>query len=276
MVRKFVSELIGTCLLVVFGCGTAVVVGNYLTKFNVPTSAAYLYFGLLIALAFGLVLMALAYTIGKVSGAHVNPAVSVAALIDGRISLFECVYYVVAQLLGGLVGAFVLTWIFGSRNNLGANGFGKLSPFGEAFSTHWVALALVVEILLTFTFVLVVLAVTKKDNNTNGLVVGLALTLVHIFGIPFTGTSVNPARSIGPALLTQGDALSQLWVFIVGPLVGGILAALFYRYVIAYEKREAVYEVVEEEVVVEEPAPRKAPAKKVTTKKTTRKVKKDE
>ena len=126
MVRKFVSELIGTCLLVVFGCGTAVLVGNYLTKLGAPASYAYLYFGLLIALAFGLVLMALAYTIGKVSGAHVNPAVSIAALIDGRISVFECIYYVFAQVLGGLVGAFVLTWIFGSSKSLGANGFGKL------------------------------------------------------------------------------------------------------------------------------------------------------
>jgi aquaporin Z len=267
MVRKFVSELIGTCLLVVFGCGTAVLVSKYLTKLGAPTSYAYLYHGLIIALAFGLILMALAYTIGKVSGAHVNPAVSIAALIDGRISVFDCVYYVFAQVLGGLVGAFVLTWIFG-KDNLGANGFGKLSLLGEAAFKNWVLVALVIEAILTFVFVLVVLSVTKKDSDTNGLVVGLALTLVHIFGIPFTGTSVNPARSIGPALITQGEALKQLWVFIVGPLVGGILAALFYRYVIAYVKKEVVYEVVEE-VVVEEPKK----TRKVTTKKTTRKVK---
>ena len=146
-----------------------------------------------------------------------------------------------------------------------------MENLGEAFSTHWTALALVVEIILTFVFVLVVLSVTKKDNNTNGLVVGLALTLVHIFGIPFTGTSVNPARSIGPALLVKGDALSQLWVFIVGPLVGGILAALFYKFVVGYEKKEVVYEVVEE-VVVEEPVVKKT-TRKVATKKTTKKVK---
>lgn len=259
MVRKFISELVGTCLLVLFGCGTAVVVGTYLGKLGAPSSYAYLYFGLLIAIAFGLVLTALAYTIGKVSGAHVNPAVSVAALIDGRISLFECIYYVFAQVLGGLVGALVLNWIFGSSKSLGANGFGKLSTLGEVICTQWVAL--VIEAILTFVFVLVVLSVTKKDNNTNGLVVGLALTLVHILGIPFTGTSVNPARSIGPALLTKGDALSQLWVFIVGPLVGAILAALFYRFVISPEEHEVVVEAVVEEV-----PEKKAPARKTTKK----------
>ncbi len=264
MVRKFISELVGTCLLVVFGCGSAVAANTVAKAFQVPLPFTML----LIAFAFGLVLMALVYTIGKVSGAHVNPAVSIAALIDGRISIFECVYYVFAQVLGGLVGAFILTWMFNSSKELGANGFGKLSALGELVCTQWVAL--VVEIILTFVFVLVVLSVTKKDNNTNGIVVGFALTLVHILGIPFTGTSVNPARSIGPALLVKGEALSQLWVFIVGPLVGGILAALFYKYVIAPSDEEVVYEIVEEVEVEEKPVARK------TTKKTTRKTKKDE
>ena len=271
MVRKFISELVGTCLLVIFGCGTAVTCTKYLAKLNAQSGIEYLYFGLIIALAFGLVLTALVYTIGKVSGSHVNPAVSIAALIDGRISLFECVYYVIAQVFGGLVGAFVLTWIFGSNEVLGTNGFGKLSALGEAFSSHWTLIALVVEAILTFVFVLVVLSVTKKNSNTNGIVIGLALTLVHILGIPFTGTSVNPARSIGPALLAKGDALSQLWVFIVGPIVGGILAALFYKYVIEPSDEEEL-ELVEE-VEVEEVKPlRKTTVKKTTTKK----VKKDE
>lgn len=271
MVRKFISELVGTCLLVVFGCGTAVLATKYLAKLgNTVSGVEYFYFGLFIALAFGLVLTAIVYTMGKVSGAHVNPAVSIAALIDGRITLFDCVYYVIAQVIGGLVGAFVLTWIYGSNEVLGANGFGKLSALGEAFSTHWTALAIVIEVLLTFLFVLVVLSVTKKDNNTNGIVIGFTLTLVHIIGIPFTGTSVNPARSIGPAILAKGDALSQLWVFIVGPIVGGILAALFYKFVIAPSDDEEL-ELVEE-VEVEEVKPlRKTTVKRTTTKK----VKKD-
>ena len=257
MVRKFISELVGTCLLVIFGCGTAVVASKYLAGLNASKGVEYLYFGLIIALAFGLILMALVYTIGKVSGAHVNPAVSVAALIDGRITLFECIYYVAAQIIGGLVGSFALTWIFNSSEVLGTNGFGKASALGEVITTQGVALA--VEAVLTFLFVLVVLSVTKKNSNTNGLVIGLTLTLVHILGIPFTGTSVNPARSIGPALLTKGDALSQLWVFIVGPLVGGILAALFYRYVISpSDEEDEEYEEVEEV----------KPVKKVTVRKT--------
>lgn len=242
MVRKFISELVGTCLLVIFGCGTAVAMNTYV-KGIYGTDLVFTMVG--IALAFGLVLTALAYTIGKVSGAHVNPAVSVAALIDGRISLLECVYYVVAQVLGGILGALALTWVFGGTTSLGANGYEAASALGAKITTMPVALA--IEIVLTFVFVLVVLSATKKDHCTNGIVVGLGLTLVHLFGIPFTGTSVNPARSIGPALLTKGTALDQLWVFIVGPLVGGILAALFYRFVISPDEEEA--EEAEKKVV---------------------------
>lgn len=231
MVRKFISELVGTCLLVIFGCGTAVAMNTYV-KGIYGTDLVFTMVG--IALAFGLVLTALAYTIGKVSGAHVNPAVSVAALIDGRITVLECVYYVVAQILGGILGALALTWVYGGTAALGANGYEAASALGAKIVTMPVALA--VEIVLTFVFVLVVLSATKKESCTNGIVVGLGLTLVHLFGIPFTGTSVNPARSIGPALLTKGIALDQLWVFIVGPLVGGILAALFYRFVISPEE----------------------------------------
>lgn len=226
MIRKFISEFVGTCLLVVFGCGSAVALNQYATN----TTGLTLPFTLLsIAFAFGLVLMVLVYTIGRVSGCHVNPAVSVAALIDGRITLFECIYYVCAQLLGGIMGAFILSLIFGSYSSLGANGYAELSAL-QNITTVQVAFG--IEVLLTFTFVLVVLAASKKESPTTGLVIGLALTLVHIMGIPFTGTSVNPARSIGPAILTGETALNQLWVFILAPLVGGILAALFYRFVI--------------------------------------------
>jgi aquaporin Z len=271
MIRKFISELVGTMLLVIFGCGTAVVASSYLTSLQAGTSLAYLYFGLIIALAFGLVLMALVYTIGKVSGAHVNPAVSVAATIDGRISIFECVYYICAQIAGGILGALVISWLFHSAEVLGANGFKELSALGATITTTGVAFA--VEAILTFMFVLVVLSVSKKESCTNGLVIGLALTLVHIIGIPFTGTSVNPARSIGPAILTGGDALSQLWLFIVAPLVGGIIAALFYKFVIAADETQPAMITEVEEIIFEddddddEDEKPKRTARKTTTRK---------
>lgn len=246
MIRKFISELVGTCILVIFGCGTAVAANQYVTSIF---QAGLPFNMLLISFAFGLTLMALVYTIGKVSGAHVNPAVSIASLIDGRISLFECIYYICAQVLGGIFGAFALTWIFGEFTSLGANGYETLSALSKV-TTLPVAFGL--ETFLTFVFVLVVLSATKKESNVSGVVVGLALTLVHIMGIPFTGTSVNPARSIGPAILTGGVALEQLWVFIVAPLLGGILAALFYKFVIT-DRTTTVVEFEEtDEVVLED------------------------
>lgn len=272
MIRKFISEFVGTMLLVIFGCGTAVAVNKYVTGIY---GIALPFTMLLIAFAFGLILMALVYTIGRVSGAHVNPAVSIAALIDGRITVFDCVYYVAAQILGGITGAAILTWIFAANTDLGANGYETLSALNNVTT---LPVALVVETILTFVFVLVVLSATKKENCNSGLVIGLTLTLVHIMGIPFTGTSVNPARSIGPAIFTKGVALEQLWVFIVAPIVGGILAALFYRLVIEdrsstetvaleTEETEEVKED-EEETEKEEPVVEKV-------KKTTRKTKKD-
>lgn len=227
MIRKFISEFVGTILLVILGCGTMVACNQYITGLQMYP---WMFNMLLVAVAFGLTMMVLFYTIGKVSGAHVNPAVSIAHLIDGRISIFECVYYVCAQVLGGLVGAFALTWIFGDFTSLGATGYDTLSLLGSKVSTVQIAIA--IEAILTFVFVLVFLSATKKENQVSGMVVGLAYTLVHLMGIPFTGASVNPARSIGPAILTGGVALEQLWVFIVAPLAGGILAALFYKFVI--------------------------------------------
>lgn len=236
MVRKLISEFVGTMLLVLFGCGTAVAVNTYVFSiYNISLPFTML----IIALAFGLVLTAIIAMIGNVSGAHVNPAVSIAMAIDKRMSIIECVEYVIVQILGGIVGAEILGIIFGGYTSLGANGYGTLSALGEITT---VATAIIVEILLTFTFVLVVLAVSaKQDKGTNGIVIGLTLALVHMFGIPFTGTSVNPARSIGPAIFTRGDALSQLWVFILAPIVGAILAALFYKFVIK-EKEATKFE----------------------------------
>lgn len=238
MIKKFISEFIGAMLLVFFGCGTAVAINTYV---GTVTGAALPFTLLTIALAFGLSLTAIIYALGKVSGAHVNPAVSVGCVINGRIKVTECIYYIAAQILGAITGAAILAWLFGTKTGLAANGFDTASEIFKVAQIPVTAqVALVVEAILTFVFVLVVLSATKKENNTSGLVIGLTLTLVHIFGIVITGTSVNPARSIGPALLVGGVALEQLWVFIVGPLIGAVIAGLFYRFVV--DTKEVVAE----------------------------------
>ena len=278
MIRKFISEFVGTMLLVFFGCGTAVAVNTYL---NTVAGIAIPWSLLIISLAFGLVLVALVSVLGNVSGCHVNPAVSIACLINGRMSIFECVYYVGAQIIGGIAGAGLIALVFGNTASLGAN-FYEATTATSLGAIVTPQLAMIVEIILTFTFVLTVLAATKKENCNSGLVIGLTLTLVHLMGMVFTGTSVNPARSIGPALLTGGEALSQLWVFIVAPIIGGIMAALFYKLVINPAETTVVYadevaeEMIEEptekveEVVEEQPKKdTKKSAKKTASKKAT-------
>lgn len=208
--KKYVAELIGTFVLVFFACGTAAVVGCEDTGY------------LLTALAFGLVIVAMAYSIGNVSGCHINPAVSIAMLISKRMSVTDFVGYVVAQFIGATAGAAALMAFAGRDSGLGANALynGEIIP------------SIIIEIILTFVFVIAVLGVTSKTDNSAvaGIVIGLSLTLVHILGISFTGTSVNPARSFGPALFVGGEALSSVWVFIVAPLIGGALAALVYNF----------------------------------------------
>lgn len=213
-VKKYVAEFIGTFVLVLFGCGTAAAVGCNGADPNV----AYM----LTALAFGLSIVAMAYSIGRVSGCHVNPAVSIAMLVSGKLSAKDFVGYVVAQVLGAIVGAALIGVFLGWDCGFGANGLYNAD----------VALSLVIECVLTFVFVLVILGVTAKTDNAAvaGLIIGLSLTLVHILGIHFTGTSVNPARSFGPALFAGGDALANVWVFVVAPLVGGVLAALVWKF----------------------------------------------
>lgn len=270
MLRKLLSEFVGTMLLVVFGCGTAVAVNTYVTRiYNISLPFTMI----LIALAFGLVLMALVYSIGKVSGCHINPAVTIGCLINGRIGVLEAIEYIVVQVLGGIVGAEIIGLIFGSYNSLGANGYGSLSALPD-ITTMGVAIA--VEIILTFVFVLTVLSVTAKKNDNAALGIGLSLTLVHIMGIPFTGTSVNPARSIGPALLTGGEALNQLWVFILAPIAGAILAGLFYRFIIESKEQPKIQVIpeLEKELIIEDnekPQPKKRTTKTVTKKATTKK-----
>ena len=272
MIRKFISEFVGTMLLVFFGCGTAVAVNSYFTvtmRSTIPWSL------LIISLAFGLILVALIAIIGKVSGCHVNPAVSIANVITGRMSIIDCVYYVAAQIIGGVAGAGLIALIFGNTGNLGAN-FYEASQSISLGAMVTAEIAIAIEVILTFTFVLTVLAATKKENCNSGLVIGSTLTLVHLMGMVFTGTSVNPARSIGPALLTGGVARSQMWVFIVGPLVGGILAALFYRLILDQKEEKVVYaDEIEAEMIqepeVEEVEEKVEELKKKTTKKTTKK-----
>lgn len=225
--KKFCAEFLGTMILVVIGCGTAMVLGaNSLTV-------------LPIALAFGLVIVAMAAAIGDISGCHVNPAVSLAMLIDGRMDINEFFLYVVAQFFGGIAGGGVLAlFVDGSPEaTLGSNGFRVLSS-----SNIGIAGAIVVEIILTFIFVFTVLRVTKKAENSKiaGFVIGLTLTLVHLFGILYTGTSVNPARSFGTALfaaiLGNRTPFSQVWLFIAAPLAGAVIAALVYRFFYGKEK----------------------------------------
>lgn len=212
--KKYVAEFIGTFVLVLFACGTAAVVGCSTTDPN----TAYL----LTALAFGLVIVAMAYSIGNISGCHINPAVSIAVFLNKKMDGKDFVGYVVAQFLGAIVGAACLGYFAGSDCGFGANGLYQAD----------VVKSLAIEIVLTFVFVLAILGVTSKEENSKvaGIVIGLTLVVVHIFGIHFTGTSVNPARSFGPALFAGGQALADVWVFIVAPLIGGALAACTWKY----------------------------------------------
>jgi aquaporin Z len=222
--RKLVAEAVGTALLVFIGCGVATLMFGF-RLFGTSRAAGVV----TTAFAFGLVLLVLAYTLGPISGCHINPAVTIGFLASKRISLNEAIGYWIAQFLGGIAGALVLWGIMSgspaysrSTVGLGADGFGKQSMIGIN-----AAGAFFTEVILTFIFVLVVLGATGRLGNPAlaGLAIGLALATVHLVGIPITGTSVNAARSLGPALIVGGRALSQVWLFIVAPLVGGGFAA---------------------------------------------------
>ncbi len=223
--KKYVAEFIGTAVLVILGCGTAMLVGC-----DAAAGSGYL----LTALAFGLVIVGMAYCIGNISGCHINPAVSLGVLISGGMDKKDFVGYVVAQCLGALAGALILAAIFTSgqvtdmTGGFGSNGLAGVN--GSALS------GLLVEAVLTFIFVLTILGVTDKEANHGsfaGVVIGFTLTLVHILGIGLTGTSVNPARSLGPAIVaacTGNTApIACIWVFIAGPFVGAALAAVVYK-----------------------------------------------
>ncbi|MBR5177313.1 MAG: aquaporin [Lachnospiraceae bacterium] len=219
--KKCIAEFIGTFTLVLVGCGTAMLVGC-----DSASGCGYI----LTAFAFGLVIVGMAYCVGNVSGCHINPAVSLAVLISGKMSVPDFFLYFVSQVLGAISGAACLKIIFSlgkvtdKTGGLGSNGLAGVG--GNAVA------GLIVEILLTFIFVLVILGVTDSKaghGSFGGVVIGFSLVMVHILGIGLTGTSVNPARSIGPAIFAGGDALASLWVFIVGPFVGAALAAVIYK-----------------------------------------------
>jgi len=224
--KKYFAEAIGTAVLVILGCGTAMLVGC-----SAATGSGYL----LTALAFGLTIVAMAYSIGNISGCHINPAVSLGVYLTGGMSAKEFINYVISQCIGAFCGALVLSAVFGAgrvsdkTGGFGSNGLAGVH--GSAFA------GILVEVVLTFIFVLAILGVTSKKANHGsfgGLVIGLTLVVVHILGIGLTGTSVNPARSLGPALVAlfsgNSDPMACIWVFIVGPMAGAALAAFVYKY----------------------------------------------
>jgi aquaporin Z len=208
--KKYIAECIGTAVLVLFGCGTAIISGDILTT----------------AMAFGLSIVAVAYAIGDISGAHVNPAVSFAMWIRGKLSAKDLGCYVLFQVIGAFFGSLLLWAIVAFTGTdkavagLGANTTSNLGIWGS----------LLVEVILTFVFVYTILGVTanKEKSHLAGIVIGLTLAFVHILGIRLTGTSVNPARSLAPAIIMGGEALSQVWVFIIAPFIGSAIAALTY------------------------------------------------
>ena len=232
---KFIAELIGTFGLVLFGCGAAAIAGA-------DTLAQTSGLGLLgIALAFGLSVVVFAYAIGGVSGCHINPAVTLGVLVSGRMSGKDAIVYITAQVLGGILGAFVLKtilsgqlagfhaseWAFGS-NGWGAgyqNEYGMMAAF-------------ITETILTALFLFVILGTTSKLGNGTmaGLAIGFTLVLIHMVAIPITGTSVNPARSLGPAIFAGGNAISQVWLFMVAPLVGAVIGAILWRLIYSESK----------------------------------------
>jgi aquaporin Z len=230
--KKFLAEFIGTFSLVLFGCGSAVIAGNAAVG---PAGI-----GLLgISIAFGFAVVAMAYAIGGISGCHINPAVTIGVLTAGKMEAKEAISYIIAQILGAIAGAGVLYLIASGKPGfvmpewgLGANGWGE-GYLGQ-YNT---ASAFLIEAVMTFLFIFVILGTTSKFGNgaMAGLAIGVTLMLIHLVAIPVTGTSVNPARSIGPALFSGGKAIAQLWLFIVAPVVGAVLGAIVWKF--GFEKK---------------------------------------
>ena len=207
--KKYIAEFIGTFVLVFIACGTALISGNLVA----------------IALAFGLSVVAMAYVIGNISGCHINPAVSIAMFINGKLALNDLIGYVVAQFAGAIAASLTHYLMFNELSG-DACKYGANYIYNDGDSVFG---SLAVEVILTFIFVLVVLVVSSKEelSKSSGIIIGSALTLVHLFGINLTGTSVNPARSFGPALFAE-EAIGDYWVFLIGPAIGAVIAAFVY------------------------------------------------
>lgn len=219
--KKYLAEMVGTMVLVLMGCGSAVFAGGIAGTVGAGTGT------LGVALAFGLAVVAMAYTIGGISGCHINPAITLGVLLSGRMSKKDAVMYMVFQIIGAIIGSAILSILVSS----GAHG-GPTMTGSNGFDNGEMMQAFVAETVFTFIFVLVVLGTTDSKHgagNFAGLAIGLSLVLVHIVCIPITGTSVNPARSIGPALIEGGRAIEQLWLFIAAPFLGAILSAGVWR-----------------------------------------------
>jgi aquaporin Z len=221
--NKYLAELIGTFVLVFMGCGSAVIAGKEVGFLG-------------IAFAFGLSVLVMVYAIGPISGCHINPAITIAMLVNGKISSKDAGIYIICQCIGAIIAAALLLAVMTglptysiATNGLGQNGYGVASPAGFSMIS-----GLIAEVILTFIFLLVIFGATSKAAPAGfaGIAIGLSLTLIHIVGIPITGVSVNPARSIGPALLVGGTALAQLWLFIIAPIVGAVLAAFVWKYLL--------------------------------------------
>jgi aquaporin Z len=224
--KKYLAELIGTLILVLMGCGSAVIAGANFGGLSGNGNVG-------ISLAFGLAVMVLVYAIGGISGCHINPAISISMLAAGKLSVKDAAGYVAFQCIGAVVGAGILYFIAMGNptyslavNGLGQNGYALASPAGYSMVAAFVA-----EVVLTFIFLLVIFGATSENapKGFAGIAIGLSLTLIHLVGIPITGTSVNPARSLGPAIFVGGTALNQLWLFIAAPIIGGLLAAVVWK-----------------------------------------------
>ena len=222
---KYVAELIGTMVLVIIGCGAATIAAS------LGIGPSYAYVG--VALAFGLAVLAMVYTIGGISGCHINPAITISMWVAGKISVRDTVFYIVFQCIGAIIGAGLLYGIVSGYPGYRIASFGLgQNGYGSASLLHFsLAAVIVAEIVLTFIFVFVVHGATHErvPKGFAGIAIGLTLTMVHLVGIFIDGTSVNPARSLGPALFAGGTALSQLWVFWVAPIIGGVIAAVVWK-----------------------------------------------
>jgi aquaporin Z len=220
--KKYIAELIGTFALVLIGCGSAVIAGQYIGFLG-------------ISFAFGLTVLAMVYAIGNISGCHINPAITIAMLVAGKIKSKDAVVYIIAQCIGAIIAAGVILIIASGQadyslsvNGLGQNGFGILSPGGYTLLACFVA-----EVVLTGLFLMVIFGSTSKEapKGFAGISIGFSLVLIHLIGIPITGTSVNPARSLGPAIFVGGETLSQVWLFWIAPIIGGVIAAIIWKFI---------------------------------------------